>query len=344
MKTILVTGGTGYIGSHTAVELQEAGYHVVILDNLSNSYPEVVDSIEAITGIRPDFEKVDLKDQEATLAVFEKYPNLEAIIHFAALKAVGESVDIPLDYYKNNLDSLIHLLDGMRKFKVKHLVFSSSCTVYGEPDSLPVTEEAPIKKANSPYGNTKQICEEIMQDFRVPHPEISVISLRYFNPIGAHPSALIGELPIGIPNNLVPFITQTAIGIREELKVFGDDYNTPDGSAIRDYINVVDLARAHVVAIERLVKGKNRDGFETFNLGTGKGNSVFEVISAFEKASQTKLKYKVVGRREGDVEAVYADTSYANEELGWKAEKDIEETLLTAWKWEQHYRSTKKIN
>ncbi len=344
MKTVLVTGGTGYIGSHTVVELQDAGYHVVIIDNLSNSYPDVIDNITTITGIRPDFEKVDLKDQEATLAVFEKYPSIEAIIHFAALKAVGESVNIPLDYYKNNLDSLVHLLDGMRKHDVKHLVFSSSCTVYGEPDTLPVTEQAPIKKANSPYGNTKQICEEIMQDFRVPHPEINVIALRYFNPIGAHPSALIGELPIGVPNNLVPFITQTAIGLREELKVFGDDYNTPDGSAVRDYINVVDLARAHVVAIERLLNGKNKEGFEIFNLGTGKGNSVFEVIKAFEKVSAAKLNYKVVGRREGDVEQVFADTSHANKELGWKAKKGLEETLLSAWKWELHYRSDKKLD
>lgn len=342
MKTVLVTGGTGYIGSHTTVELQEAGYRVVIVDNLSNSYPEVIDNITAITGIRPDFEKIDLKDREATLAVFEKYPDIEAIIHFAALKAVGESVEIPLDYYKNNLDSLVHLLDGMRKYKVNNIVFSSSCTVYGEPDTLPVTEQAPIKKANSPYGNTKQICEEIMQDFRVPHPEIKVVALRYFNPIGAHPSALIGELPIGIPNNLIPFITQTAIGIREELKVFGDDYNTPDGSAVRDYINVVDLARAHVVAIERLLNKKNKKGFEIFNLGTGQGNSVFEVIRAFEKVSKAKLNYKVVSRREGDVEQVFADTRFANEELGWKAEKGLEETLLSAWKWEQHYRSENK--
>jgi len=342
MKTILVTGGTGYIGSHTAVELQEAGYKVVIIDNLSNSYPDVVDSIEKISGTRPAFEKVDLKNREATLKVFEKHPGIEAIIHFAALKAVGESVNLPLDYYKNNLDSLIHLLEGMSLHDVKNIVFSSSCTVYGEPDELPVTEKAPIKKANSPYGNTKQICEEIMQDFRNPHPEMNIISLRYFNPIGAHPTALIGELPLGVPQNLVPFITQTAIGLRDELKVFGDDYNTPDGSAVRDYINVVDLARAHVVAIERLLEKKNKSGFEIFNLGTGKGNSVLEVIKAFEKVSETKLNYKIVGRREGDVEAVYSDTRFANEELGWTAEKDIEETLLSAWKWEQYYRSTEK--
>ena len=338
MRTVLVTGGTGYIGSHTVVELQEAGYKVVIVDNLSNSYAGVVDSIEKITGTRPEFEQVDLKDREATLEVFAAYPDIEAVIHFAALKAVGESVELPLEYYKNNIDSLIHILQGMKQYDVKNIVFSSSCTVYGEPDQLPVTEQAPIKKANSPYGNTKQICEEIMQDFRVPAPEINVISLRYFNPIGAHPSALIGELPIGVPNNLVPFITQTAIGIREELKVFGDDYHTPDGSAIRDYINVVDLAKAHVVSIERLMNEKNKSGYEIFNLGTGKGNSVLEVIKAFEKVTGKPLKHKIVGRREGDVEQVFADTRYANEELGWKAEKGLEETLATAWKWEQHYR------
>lgn len=339
MKTVLVTGGTGYIGSHTVVELQEAGFKVVVVDNLSNSHVEVIDQIEAITGTRPEFEKVDLRDREDTLEVFTRYPDICAVIHFAALKAVGESVNIPLDYYKNNIDSLIHILEGMHLAHVHHIVFSSSCTVYGEPDTLPVTEQAPIKKANSPYGNTKQICEEIMADYRIPQPDINVVSLRYFNPIGAHPSALIGELPIGVPNNLVPFITQTAIGIRDELKVFGDDYNTPDGSAVRDYINVVDLARAHVVAIQRLLAKKNRSGYEVFNLGTGKGNSVFEVIKAFEKVTKQPLKYKIVGRREGDVEQVYADTSYANEELGWKAEKSLEETLLSAWKWEQHYRS-----
>ncbi len=342
MPTILVTGGTGYIGSHTVVELQEAGYDVVIVDNLSNSYIEVVESIAKITGKKPAFEKVDLKDREKTLGVFKKYPEIEAVIHFAALKAVGESVEIPLEYYRNNLNSLVNILEGMEQSETKHIVFSSSCTVYGEPDSLPVTEEAPIKKANSPYGNTKQISEEIMADFRVPHPEINVISLRYFNPIGAHPTALIGELPIGVPNNLVPFITQTAIGIRDELKVFGDDYDTPDGSAIRDYINVVDLARAHVVAIERLIKGKNKEGMEIFNLGTGRGNSVLEVIQEFEKSTGQKLKYRIVGRREGDVEKVYADTRFANEVLGWKAEKELGETLLSAWKWEQHYRSLNK--
>jgi len=344
MKRILVTGGTGYIGSHTVVELQEAGFQVVIADNLSNSRIEVVDSIAEITGIRPDFEQTDLKDVRGTEALFSKYPDIEAIIHFAAYKAVGESVEKPLEYYQNNLNSLVNLLSSMKKFNVQHFVFSSSCTVYGEPDELPVTEKAPIKKANSPYGNTKQICEEIMQDFMIPNPGLNVISLRYFNPIGAHPSALIGELPIGTPNNLVPFITQTAIGIREELKVFGDDYNTPDGSAIRDYINVVDLARAHVVAIDRLINNKNKADFEVFNLGTGKGNSVFEVIKAFERATGEHLRYRVVGRREGDVEQVFADTRYANDELGWKAEKGLDETLLTAWNWETSFREKERKN
>lgn len=341
MKTILVTGGTGYIGSHTVVELQDAGYRVVIIDNLSNSHADVIDSIQQISKNRPVFEKVDLKDRGATLNVFKKYSGIEAVIHFAALKAVGESVEIPLEYYKNNIDGLIHLLEGMHLNNVKNLVFSSSCTVYGEPDKLPVDENAPIKKANSPYGNTKQINEEILQDFRTANPDFNFIALRYFNPIGAHPSALIGELPLGTPNNLVPFITQTAMGLREELNVFGDDYNTPDGSAIRDYINVVDLAKAHVIAIQRLLDAKNKFGFEVFNLGTGKGNSVFEVIKSFEKATKTTLKYKVVGKRPGDVEQVYADTNFANEELGWKAEKSLEETLLSAWKWEQYYNSKK---
>ncbi len=341
MSKILVTGGTGYIGSHTVVELQEAGHHVVIVDNLSNSYIDVVDHIEEITGIRPDFEKMDLKDPEATSLVFEKYKGIDAVIHFAALKAVGESVMLPLEYYRNNLDSLINLLEAMKKAGTKNLVFSSSCTVYGEPDSLPVTESAPVKKANSPYGNTKQISEEILQDFRVPEPGMNVISLRYFNPIGAHPSARIGELPTGIPNNLVPFITQTAIGIRKELRVFGNDYNTPDGSAIRDYIHVVDLSKAHVVAIERLLKKKNKSGFEVFNLGTGKGNSVFEVIHTFEKVTGVKIHYQVTDRREGDVEKVWADPSLANRELGWSAETSLEETLLSAWKWEQQIRTRK---
>lgn len=336
--TILVTGGTGYIGSHTVVELLEEGMEVVIIDNLSNSNLEVLDGIEDISGKRPHFKKVDLRDRSSTFEVFEKYTGIEAIIHFAAFKAVGESVEKPLAYYENNLLSLIHLLEAMKKYGVPNLVFSSSCTVYGEPDSLPVTEEAPIKKANSPYGNTKQICEEILQDTIESSPENGVISLRYFNPIGAHPSAKIGELPIGVPNNLVPFITQTAFGIREQLNVFGQDYNTPDGSAIRDYINVVDLARAHVVAIRRLLEQKQKSSFEVFNLGTGKGISVLEIIRAFENTTGQKLNYRMVDRREGDVEQVYADTAFANNELGWKAEKGIEETLLSAWNWEKYIR------
>jgi UDP-glucose 4-epimerase len=342
MTKILVTGGTGYIGSHTVVELQEEGMEVVIVDNLSNSEREVLDGIESISGKRPHFEEIDLRDRNATYGVFEKHPEIHAIIHFAAYKAVGESVERPLEYYENNLLSLIHLLESMKLFGIDHMVFSSSCTVYGEPDELPVTENAPIKKANSPYGNTKQICEEILQDTMGSIEGKGVISLRYFNPIGAHPSALIGELPIGIPNNLVPFITQTAAGVRECLRVFGDDYNTPDGSAIRDYINVVDLAKAHVKAIHRLLNQKQKANFEVFNLGTGQGLSVFEIIQAFEKSTGKTVNYKVVGRREGDIEKVYADTSYANSELGWKAEKGIEETLQSAWKWEMNIRSKNK--
>ncbi len=339
MGRILVTGGTGYIGSHTVVELMGSDYEVVIIDNLSNSDIGVLDGIAAITGKKPDFVKGDLRDRVTTFRLFRDYPDIEAIIHFAAFKAVGESVMKPLDYYHNNLNSLIHLIEAMEEFKVNHMVFSSSCTVYGEPDTLPVSEAAPVKKATSPYGNTKQIAEEILQDALVPSPDLRFISLRYFNPVGAHPSAHIGELPLGIPNNLVPFITQTAIGLREELKVFGDDYNTPDGSAIRDYINVVDLARAHVIAIERMLKGKQASPYELFNLGTGTGVSVLEVIQAFEQATGEKLNYRVVGRREGDVEKVYADPSYANKVLGWKAEKGLEETLLSAWNWEKKIRS-----
>ena len=342
MPKILVTGGTGYIGSHTVVELLKEGMQVVIIDNLCNSERKVLDGIFSITGKMPDFEEVDLKDQEATFRVFEKHPDIEAIIHFAAYKAVGESVEKPLEYYENNLLSLIHLLKAMKHFPVDHMVFSSSCTVYGEPDELPVTENAPIKKAGSPYGNTKQISEEILQDTVHAVQGLGVISLRYFNPIGAHPSALIGELPIGVPNNLVPFITQTAAGIRDCLSVFGDDYNTPDGSAIRDYINVVDLALAHVSAIKRLIDQKQKSAFEVFNLGTGSGLSVFEVIKAFERSTGQALNYKVVGRREGDIEKVWADTSYANSELGWKAEKGIEESLRSAWKWEMQIRSKNK--
>ena len=342
MPKILVSGGTGYIGSHTVVELMDKGMDVVIVDNLSNSEIEVLDGIKSITGLMPHFEEVDLKDRKATYGVFEKHPDISAIIHFAAYKAVGESVEKPLDYYENNLLSLIHLLEAMKIYGIDHLVFSSSCTVYGEPDSLPVTEMAALKKANSPYGNTKQICEDILQDTMKSVEGKGVISLRYFNPIGAHPSASIGELPLGVPNNLVPFITQTAAGVRECLSVFGDDYNTPDGSAIRDYINVVDLAKAHVTAIDRLLDGKQKAAFEVFNLGTGRGVSVLEIIRAFESATGKKLNYKVVGRREGDIEKVFADTTYANQELGWKAEKGLDETLQSAWKWEMKIRSKKK--
>ncbi len=339
MAKILVSGGTGYIGSHTVVELLEKGMEVVIVDNLSNSEREVLAGIKSITGIEPHFEEVDLRDRKATFGVFDSHPDIEAIIHFAALKAVGESVEKPLAYYENNLLSLINLLEAMKTYRIDHLVFSSSCTVYGEPDVLPVSENAPLKKANSPYGNTKQICEDILRDTMKSEQGKGVISLRYFNPIGAHPSAIIGELPLGIPNNLVPFITQTAAGLRECLSVFGDDYNTPDGSAIRDYINVVDLAKAHVLAIKRLLDRKQLSAFEVFNLGTGRGLSVLEIIHAFEKSTGQKLNYKIVDRREGDIEKVYADTSYANDELGWKAEKGIEETLQSAWKWEMHIRS-----
>ena len=343
-KQVLVTGGTGYIGSHTAVELINAGFEVLIIDNLSNSQIEVLEGIEKITGVRPIFEKFDICDNEKVKAFFEKYPNLEAIIHFAAFKAVGESVDHPLKYYHNNLASLINLLEGMAKFKVLNLVFSSSCTVYGQPEKLPVNESAPVLKALSPYGNTKQISEEIIQDAFVPNKNLKAISLRYFNPIGAHHSSFIGELPLGIPNNLVPFITQTAIGLRDELKVFGKDYNTPDGSCLRDYIDVVDLARAHVVAIDRLINNKNKTPFEIFNIGTGNATSVFEIINTFEKVTGIKIKYKVVERRAGDVEKVWADTGYANSELGWKAKKTLDETLLSAWNWEKYIRGKNKTS
>jgi UDP-glucose 4-epimerase len=336
---VLVTGGTGYIGSHTTVELINAGYDVIIVDNLSNSQIEVLDGIEKITSVRPVFEQFDLCDAPATEAFFKKYKNLKALIHFAAYKAVGESVKEPLKYYHNNLASLINLLHGMNTCNIQSMVFSSSCTVYGQPDELPVTERAPVRPALSPYGNTKQISEEIIKDTIHSGSSIKAISLRYFNPVGAHHSALIGELPLGVPNNLVPFITQTAIGIRNELSIFGKDYNTTDGTAVRDYINVVDLAKAHVIAIERLLTNKNKSLFEIFNLGTGQGLSVLEVVNAFQKATGVKLKYKIVDRRPGDIEKVWADTSFANNELGWKAEKSLEETLISAWKWEQYIRN-----
>ena len=337
-KKILVTGGTGYIGSHTVVELQGSGYDVIIVDNLSNSKIEVLDNIEKITGIRPRFEKFDLADSSFTDGFFRKHTDIEAVIHFAAYKAVGESVQKPLMYYRNNLNSLMNILDGMKNYGVKHIVFSSSCTVYGQPDKLPVTEETPRKEAESPYGNTKAVSEDIMRDFAKVNGGHNLIALRYFNPIGAHPSALIGELPVGVPNNLVPFITQTAAGIREELSIFGDDYNTPDGTAIRDFINVVDLAKAHVVAIDRLLNGKNKKNYEYFNVGTGEGVSVMQLVKTFIKVTGVDLKYKIVGRRKGDIEKIWADTSYANKELGWKAEKTLDETLLSAWNWEKRTR------
>ena len=339
-KTILVTGGTGFIGSHTTVELQTAGYDVVIVDNLSNSKADVIDGIAKITGVRPAFEQVDCCDYAALEGVFQKYPGIEGIIHFAASKAVGESVEKPLMYYRNNLTSLINILELMPKYNVKGIIFSSSCTVYGQPDPewLPVSEAAPIKKAESPYGNTKQVNEEIIQDFVKSGANISAIILRYFNPIGAHPTALIGEVPNGAPANLIPYLTQTAIGIREQLAVFGDDYNTPDGSCIRDFIYVVDLAKAHVVAMARIVEGKNAEPVEVFNVGTGNGVSVFELINTFEKCTGVKLNYKVAPRRAGDIEKVWGNVDKANQVLGWKAVHTLEDSLTTAWKWQQKLR------
>lgn len=333
-ERILVTGGTGYIGSHTVVELQNSGYEVIIIDNLSNSNADVVDNIEKVSGIRPVFEELDCLDFAGLDALFAKYKGIKAIIHFAASKAVGESVEKPLLYYRNNLVSLINLLELMPKHNVGGIVFSSSCTVYGEPDQLPVTEQAPIKPATSPYGNTKQINEEIVRDTVISGAPINAILLRYFNPIGAHPSALLGELPNGVPQNLVPYITQTAIGIREKLSVFGHDYNTPDGSCIRDFINVVDLAKAHVIAIERILNGKQKQKVETFNIGTGRGLSVLELITLFEKATGVKVNHQIVERRAGDIEKVWANPDHANNELGWKAQATVEDTLLSAWKWQ----------
>jgi len=337
-QKILVTGGTGYIGSHTAVELQNAGYEVVIIDNLSNSTADSIDGIEKITGIRPAFEKVDCNDEAALREVFSKYAPISGIIHFAASKAVGESVEKPLLYYKNNLVSLINLLELMPEYDVKGIVFSSSCTVYGEPDENPIDETAPIKPAASPYGNTKQINEEIIQDYVKSGANIKSIILRYFNPVGAHPTAEIGELPNGVPQNLVPFITQTAMGIRKELSVFGDDYDTPDGSCIRDFINVVDLAKAHVVAMDRMLQDKSQEKVEIFNLGTGCGLSVLELISVFEKVSGVKLNYKIVGRRTGDIVKIWAQPSKANNVLGWKAKESIDDTMASAWRWQQKLR------
>jgi UDP-glucose 4-epimerase len=337
MMKILVTGGTGFIGSHATVVLQQAGYEVVIVDSLVNSRVEVLDSIEKITGIKPGFFQFDLADRRKTLDFFSSNPDIAGVMHFAALKAVGESVEKPLHYYRNNLDSLINILDGMTAAGINKLVFSSSCTVYGQPERLPVTEFTAVLPAASPYGNTKQISEEIIADMvAAPGNDLQCISLRYFNPIGAHESALIGELPIGRPNNLVPYLTQTAIGKLDCLNVFGSDYNTPDGTAIRDYIHVVDLAGAHLVALDRLLQQKTKASYEVFNLGTGRGFSVLEIISSFEKVSGIKLNYRLTGRRAGDIEKIWADVTLANTELGWSAERNLDEMMLSAWNWEKH--------
>ncbi len=343
MSRILVTGGTGYIGSHTAVELMQQGYDVTIVDNLSNSSIDVLDGIAEIVGRKPDFANVDCGNFMDLDQVFKQYPDIEGVIHFAASKAVGESVEKPLLYYRNNLGSLVTLLEVMRLHGVKNLVFSSSCTVYGQPDAehLPVDEMAPIQKALSPYGNTKQINEEIICDEAHADKTLNATILRYFNPIGAHPSALIGELPNGVPQNLLPFITQTAAGLRPELKVFGNDYNTPDGSCIRDYIYVVDLAKAHVKAIDRMLNAKDRQQVEVFNLGTGTGLSVLTLINEFEAATGVKIPYTIVGRREGDIEQVWAAPEKANKILGWKADTPIRDVLASAWKWEKHIRNIK---
>ena len=333
MKKVLVTGGLGFIGSHTVVELQNEGFEVIIIDNLSNSSIEVLDKITSITGIKPEYHNIDLKDKLAVKIFFEHHP-VDGIIHFAASKAVGESVQMPLEYYENNIGSLVYILQELKANNLNNFIFSSSCTVYGQADELPITENAPIKPAESPYGNTKQIGEEIIKD-ATKVSNLKAIALRYFNPIGAHESAKIGELPIGVPQNLIPFVVQTAAGIREELSVFGSDYDTPDGTAVRDYIHVVDLAKAHIVALKRLIENNNKAQFEIFNLGTGKGNSVLEVIQSFEKVTGKKVNYKLVDRRAGDITAAYADTNYANDELGWKTELSLDDALLSAWKWQE---------
>lgn len=338
----MVTGGTGFIGSHTVVELIENGYETILIDNLHNSEAIVAQRIGDITGVVPQLEVIDMRDKAVMRNFFAMHgSSIDAVIHFAAFKSVGESLEKPVDYYYNNLVSLLNLLEETRKYGINSLVFSSSCTVYGQPDKLPVSEASPLKPAMSPYGSTKKMCEDILADTVEAVKELKVVSLRYFNPIGAHPSALIGELPRGIPDNLVPFITQTAIGIREELKVYGDDYNTPDGSCIRDYIHVVDLAKAHVSALHRLVNNKNKTNFEVFNIGTGKGVSVFEAIESFQRVSGVKLKYRITGRRSGDIEKIWADTSLANSELGWKAESTVDDAMKTAWEWEKSLRGGK---
>ena len=333
---ILVTGGAGYIGSHTVVELIQQDFAVVVLDDLSNSRPEILSGIEQITGVRPDFASFDLCDGDALAGFLEQHDDIGAIIHFAASKAVGESVENPLKYYRNNMYSLINILQQMKARSIPHLIFSSSCTVYGQPDQLPVTENTPVKPAESPYGNTKQIAEEIIRDTVAAEKPLHAISLRYFNPVGAHASGLLGELPLGTPANLVPFITQTAAGIRPQLRVFGDDYETSDGSCVRDYIHVVDLAQAHIAALNRLLQGNNQERYECFNVGTGLGHSVLEVINAFEQVNNVSLNYEMAPRRSGDIEKIYADTTLANEALGWRAERSLEEMMRSAWQWQQN--------
>jgi UDP-glucose 4-epimerase len=336
---ILVTGGLGYIGSHVVVELLNENFEVVIIDNLSNSSEDVLNGIETITNKKPTFIKLDLREKNLVDTFFKNHADVSGVIHFAASKAVGESVELPLLYYENNINTLVYLLHQLKEKNNAQFIFSSSCTVYGQADELPITEAAPTKPAESPYGNTKQIGEEIIRDICKVTPSLNAIALRYFNPIGAHSSANIGELPIGVPQNLVPYITQTAFGLREQLSVFGDDYPTEDGTCIRDYIHVVDLAKAHVAALKRLIEADNKENFEVFNIGTGKGSTVLEVIKAFEKVSEKKLNYKIVDRREGDITAAFADTHKANTVLGWKSEYSLEEALLSAWKWEQKIRS-----
>jgi UDP-glucose 4-epimerase len=336
---ILVTGGLGFIGSHTVVELQHKGFEVIIIDDCSNADEKVLQGIQAITGKAPHFERMDLRDKSKVEDFFARHTDIAGVIHFAASKAVGESVEKPLLYYENNLGSLVYLLKELCKKNRASFIFSSSCTVYGQADKMPITEDAPVKVAESPYGNTKQIGEEIIRDTCKVSPGLHAIALRYFNPMGAHPSAEIGELPVGVPQNLVPFITQTGIGLRKELSVFGNDYPTPDGTCIRDYIYVVDLAKAHVVALERLLAKKNEDNYEVFNVGTGKGSSVLEAIQSFERVSGKKLNYKIVDRRPGDITSAYADTTKANEVLGWKAEATLDEAMASAWKWEQKIRT-----
>ena len=335
---ILVTGGLGFIGSHTVVELQNEGFEVVVVDNLSNTSLKVLNGIQNITGVKPVFEKIDLREKDKVQDFFKRHQDVAGVIHFAASKAVGESVENPLLYYENNISALIYLLQELQQKPEANFIFSSSCTVYGQAETMPITENASIQIAMSPYGNTKQIGEEIITD-TAKVTNINAILLRYFNPIGAHPSTEIGELPIGVPQNLVPFITQTGFGLRKELSVYGDDYPTPDGTAVRDYIHVVDLAKAHVIALQRLLNKKNTAKVETFNLGTGTGSSVLEVIHTFEKVSGKKLPYKIVGRREGDITSAYANTDKANDILGWKAQSTLEEAMASAWKWEQKIRS-----